>query len=362
LLSQSPFICSVCAALQVHPALLRLVDQSEADQDAYVSHLRTFRPPSTVLEMNEGSRGHVAMSAKRTFHDRTIRSVKAIRKAKKAKLDDNTDVGSETAPSDVMLADGSFADFEEDEAPSKFRDPDFFIDYLATGDDPRGEEGYALGGEDRVDDLVLDLLGEDASSMQKSRGVMKWDAKKKKYTMQQIGKDGKVLKYNEAGTKVNDKDEKKVGRSYKAWKDKTKLKISRVGEQESKTSGNLEYKKFGGRRVLVGPKSDGGEDGELRTKDQMVKAKEEQEKNKNKNSQGHKGGKGALANMKVKGRAKFSKGNHALKGPGIEKPKGTASAPGHGRNKKKMQRSKVNLAKTKYTKGKEGKKGFKKGK
>jgi len=27
-----------------------------------------------------------------------------------------------------------------------------------------------------------------------------------------------------------------------------------------------------------------------------------------------------------------------------------------------MQRSKVNLAKTKYTKGKEGKKGFKKGK
>ena len=45
------------------------------------------------------------------------------------------------------------------------------------------------------------------------------------------------------------------------WQDKTKLKISRVGEQESKTSGNLEYKKFGGRRVLVGPKSDGGEVG-----------------------------------------------------------------------------------------------------
>ena len=42
---------------------------------------------------------------------------------------------------------------------------------------------------------IMASMGQDGVSY-------RWDAKKKKYTMQQIGKDGKVLKYNEAGTKV----------------------------------------------------------------------------------------------------------------------------------------------------------------
>lgn len=88
----------------------------------------------------------------------------------------------------------------------------------------------------------------------------------------------------------------------------------------------------------------------------MRQKKEEMQK-KSKNSKGHKGGKGGspLRDMKIKGRAKYSKGNHALKAAGISKPKGTASAPLHGRNRKVNQkRSKVGLAKTKYTKGKQG--------
>jgi len=58
------------------------------------------------------------------------------------------------------MADGTTADFEDDEKPGQFRDPHFFLDYLPTGEDPRGEEGYALGGEERLDDMVLDLMGE----------------------------------------------------------------------------------------------------------------------------------------------------------------------------------------------------------
>ena len=51
--------------------------------------------------------------------------------------------------------------------------------------------------------MVLDLMGEDAATMNKQRNVMKWDAKKKKYTMQKIGKDGRVVKENAAGAKAN---------------------------------------------------------------------------------------------------------------------------------------------------------------
>jgi len=349
-------------AAGVHPALAKLVSQTETDQDAFVAHLRSFRPDTTVLEASEGSSGHSAMKQKRGFHDRTIREVKEIRKRKISKLHEDSELGCvEHVPGEITMADGTTADFEEDEdKSSKFRDPNFFIDYRPTGDDPRGDEGYALGGEERIDDMVLDLMGEDAATMNKQRSVMKWDAKKKKYTMQTIGKDGKVMKENAAGTKVKDKEEKKVGRSYKAWQDKTKLKISRVGEEEKGGLANatMKYRKVGGRRVLVTDGGGRGADDELKTKEQMIKAKEEEMSKKSKNSKGHKGGKGGdnpLHTMKVKGRAKFSKGNHSLKAAGVSKPKGTASAPGHGKNNKTNQkRSKVNLAKTKYTKGKQG--------
>ena len=108
-------------------------------------------------------------------------------------------------------------------------------------------------------------------------------------------KDGKVVKENEAGTKVKDKEEKKVGRSYKAWQEKTKNKIGRVGEEEKGGLSNatMKYRKVGGRRVLMTEASGRGADDELKTKEQMIKAKEEQESKKSKNSKGHKGGKGA---------------------------------------------------------------------
>jgi ATP-dependent RNA helicase DDX54/DBP10 len=319
-------------AARVHPALAKLISTTEADQDAFVAHLRSFRPDTTVLESNEGSRGHAAMALKRGFHDRTIKEVKDIRRKKIAKMTEDADVAcQEVVPGELLMADGTTADFEDDEKPGAFRDPKFFIDYLPTGEDPKGDEGYALGGEERVDDMVLDLMGEDAASMNKQRSVMKWDAKKKKYTVQKIGKDGKVIKENEAGKKVKESEAKKVGRSYKAWQEKTKMKIARVGEEEKLGGSQVKYKKIGGRRISMHVDSAG--DSELKTKDEMVKAKQAQESNKNKNSKGHKGGKGAspLDTMKVKGRAKFSKGNHALKAAGIQKKKGTASAPGHGR-------------------------------
>jgi len=162
---------------------------------------------------------------------------------------------------------------------------------------------------------------------------------------------------------LKEKEVKKVGRSYKAWQDKTKLQIGRVGSDEKNTGERPKYRKVGGRRVLM-TESDGKSEGsdELKSREDMVKAKKQKDLNKNKNSVGHKGGKGALGAMNVKGRAKYSKGNHALKGAGIQKPKGTASAPGHGKNKAKMKRSKVSLAKTKFSKGKESAKKSKGGK
>ena len=125
-----------------------MVNESEATQDAYVAHLRSFRPASTVLELNEGSKGHAAMHAKRSFHQRTIKEVKAAKRAaikrRQEEIDDEEQPQSTAA--EMVYGDGTTADWEdEEEKPSKYRDANFFIDYLASGDDPKGEEGYALG-------------------------------------------------------------------------------------------------------------------------------------------------------------------------------------------------------------------------
>jgi len=63
-----------------------MVSQTEQDQDAFVAHLRSYRPDVTVLETKEGSEGHAAMSLKRGFHQRTIHEVQEIRKKKIQKL------------------------------------------------------------------------------------------------------------------------------------------------------------------------------------------------------------------------------------------------------------------------------------
>ena len=140
------------------------------------------------------------------------------------------------------------------------------------------------------------------------------------------------------------------------------------GEEEKGNVDRVKYRKIAGRRVPVladAPNDDAGDGkgGELKSRDELVRQKKEDMQKKSKNSKGHKGGKGGAAasvhDMKIKGRAKFSKGNHMLKGTkgkeAVAKPKGTPSAPLHGKNRKQNQkRSKVNLANTKYTKGKQG--------
>ena len=89
-----------------------MVSSEEEAQDAFVAHLRSFRPGTTVLEQREGSQGHAAMAKKRGFHDRTIHEVKEIRRKKIAKLHEEDEGVREVVPGEVTMADGTTADFE----------------------------------------------------------------------------------------------------------------------------------------------------------------------------------------------------------------------------------------------------------
>ena len=66
----------------------------------------------------------------------------------------------------------------------------------------------------------------------KGKTVMKWDKFKKKYTLQKVDRDGKVMseRRNESGAKIK-KDEKQID-VYKRWQQKTHLKLQKTGEKE----------------------------------------------------------------------------------------------------------------------------------
>ena len=70
----------------------------------------------------------------------------------------------------------------------------------------------------------------------KGKTVMKWDAKKKRYTLQKVDREGKVMhegiqqEKNEAGKKVGKKD--KWEDVYAKWQKRTHLSLQKTGEQE----------------------------------------------------------------------------------------------------------------------------------
>lgn len=68
----------------------------------------------------------------------------------------------------------------------------------------------------------------------KGKTVMKWDKFKKKYTLQKVDREGRVMseRRNEAGAKIK-KDEKQAD-IYKRWQQKTHLKLQKTGEKEDK--------------------------------------------------------------------------------------------------------------------------------
>merc|ERR1712203_469477 len=81
--------------------------------------------------------------------------------------------------------------FEKKKKPNgNVKDEENFIGYQAK--DHHTEVGYSMltGFEAEASKAVLDLTGDDNSSMLKKRTVMRWDAKKKKYVKaEQDGSD-----------------------------------------------------------------------------------------------------------------------------------------------------------------------------
>lgn len=111
--------------------------------------------------------------------------------------------------------------------------------HFVASDKPIGdEEGKRSLWDDHekafLEEVTLNLIPDDeALANVKGKTVMKWDKVKKRYTLQRVDRDNKVIreKRNESGAKINDRE--KDSDIYKKWQERTHMSLQRSGEREN---------------------------------------------------------------------------------------------------------------------------------
>jgi hypothetical protein len=189
-----------------------------------------------------------------------------------------------------------------------FRDRDAFIgterDYEATDCKANKSSLWGENERDFLEDVTLNLVPDDEAAMSlRAKSHMKWDAKKKRYMLKKVDRDGKVIKEkrNEAGAKITNKNAEKTKESiYKKWMKKTHMKLQNAGELEDKRaiesakSANESRKMMKHFKNRHGSELNRGEDPRSNKKMIEMKKKKMLEKireNSKKNSKGKKGDK-----------------------------------------------------------------------
>jgi ATP-dependent RNA helicase DDX54/DBP10 len=138
---------------------------------------------------------------------------------------------------------------KKDMRAGDFRDPNFFMDNeMATNSEEatrmrqieaamqpsaaatvRGSMGQAL----RMEESMMDILGDDSASLIKKQRMMRWDKSKRKYVKTTIGEelngDSKSKKRRIETGQLNKKDKSKLGDLYEKWQKKTNRSVGRTG-------------------------------------------------------------------------------------------------------------------------------------
>ena len=92
-----------------------------------------------------------------------------------------------------------------------------------------GEKAY-------LEDVTMNLVpDDDAVKNLKGQTAMRWDAKKKRYMLKKVDREGRVIaeKRNESGAKITNKMKEKGKESiFKKWQQRTHLTLQKSGEME----------------------------------------------------------------------------------------------------------------------------------
>ncbi|XP_015733484.1 ATP-dependent RNA helicase DDX54 [Coturnix japonica] len=153
--------------------------------------------------------------------------------------------------------------------PPAQRDEDFYIPYRPK--DFESERGLSVGGEgsafeQQAAGAVLDLMGDESHNLNRSKQLLKWDRKKKRF-VGQTGQEEKKKVRTESGHYISSSYKNNL---YEKWKQKNK--VDERDEDEDNQGGREQYR--GKHKRGHAPRKAPGQGkvrSELKTKQQILK-------------------------------------------------------------------------------------------
>jgi ATP-dependent RNA helicase DDX54/DBP10 len=177
-----------------------------------------------------------------------------------------------------------------------FRDPTFFIENEAVDNSEeatrlrqieaamqpsaasvsRGSMGQAR----RMEEAMLDIIGDENDELVKKQRLMRWDKAKRKYVRTTVGEelsgDSKSKKRRMENGQLVKNDKAKVGELYEKWQKKTNRSVGRTGVFDDIDDSSTP-------RATAGRKVAGGKHNELKTAIDIKKERAKKQDNKLKN-------------------------------------------------------------------------------
>lgn len=308
-------------SLSIHPIFKLSSSEGASTKVDILDGVKNFRPKQTIFEIGSTSKStaqSIMMSKRKRHSD-------VIERAQRLKLDDlNTGqgrgTGTEREQESGLTTDdiqGVFATvfdpsqkkrrkgskFGSEGPVQNFRDENY-IPHTAA--DHHGEKGLGLGlksFEKDVSGAVMDIQADEAEGMRQAKTIKKWDRKRKNF----VGEDGNVKKIRtESGIRIPASYRKNI---YRDWLQRHKMDVP-GSEDREENGARPEYKrgkkgkggsKFSARGKGAVGKTFKPRGNELKSKEQILKARHRKQKTvqrQNRGTQKGKGGKGKSGRKK----------------------------------------------------------------
>ncbi|NXI70493.1 DDX54 helicase, partial [Anseranas semipalmata] len=277
--------------LGIHPLFTACFEDTELERLKFVDSIKSYKSKATIFEINATARtlASTVMRSKRRHDHALIEKYQRGQQEKRAAALKGQ--GLCPAPSGPKEREGEEENLEavfstmvgqkrkrgrggEDGARKKQqqsaqRDEDFYIPYRPK--DFESERGLSVGGEgspfeQQAAGAVLDLMGDENHNLNRSKQLLKWDRKKKRF-VGQTGQEDKKKVRTESGRYISGSYKNNL---YEKWKQK--YKVDERDDDDEDERGREQFK--GKHKRGHGPRqppAQGKVRSELKNKQQILK-------------------------------------------------------------------------------------------
>ncbi|NXK05477.1 DDX54 helicase, partial [Herpetotheres cachinnans] len=286
--------------LGIHPLFSASFEDTELERLKFVDSIKTYKSKATIFEINATSRtlASTVMRSKRRHDHALIEKYQRGQQEKRAAVlkgqglclapprpedgegeeEDLQDVFSTVVGQKRKRGQGGEDGPRKKPQQTAQQDEDFYIPYRPK--DFESERGLSVGGEgspfeQQAAGAILDLMGDENHNLNKSKQLLKWDRKKKRF-IGQTGQEDKKKVRTESGRYISSSYKNNL---YEKWKQK--YKVDERDEDEEDERGREQFRGKHRRGHRPGqPPAQGRVRSELKNKQQILKQRKKAAKHR----------------------------------------------------------------------------------